>query len=202
MQGDRPGIRRALSVPEEIRLIAGAKHGDHGSFETLVDHYMGRAVAVARGYVGNREDALDMAQEAFYRVYRALDRFREGERFAPWFFKILRNTCLNFLDKRRRGKAFSIHGQTEDDTDMPLPDEAPGPCEDSEIRESQQELWKSLEKLPMKHREIILLRHFQELDYQAMADVLEVPIGTVMSRLFHARRKLKEVMLPYMEAHK
>ncbi|MHC5072625.1 MAG: RNA polymerase sigma factor, partial [Planctomycetota bacterium] len=96
----------------------------------------------------------------------------------------------------------SIHGQTEDDTDIPLPDEAPGPSEDSEIRETQQELWKSLERLPMKHREIILLRHFQELDYQSIADVLEIPIGTVMSRLFHARRKLKEVMLPYMEAHK
>ena len=199
MRGDRAGIRRALSVPEEIRLIAGAKHGDHGSFETLVDHYMGRAVAVARGYVGNREDALDMAQEAFYRVFRALDRFREGERFAPWFFKILRNTCLNFIDKRRRARAYSIHGKTEDDADMPVCDEAPGPSEDSEIRETQKELWKSLELLPMKHREIILLRHFQELDYQSIADVLEIPIGTVMSRLFHARRNLKEVMQPYME---
>lgn len=160
---------------------------------------MGRAVAVARGYVGNREDALDMAQEAFYRVFRALDRFREGERFAPWFFKILRNTCLNFLDKRRRRRAFSIHGQTEDDPDMAVPDEAPHPAEDSEIRETHRELWKGLEKLPMKHREIILLRHFQDLDYQAIADVLEIPIGTVMSRLFHARRKLREVMEPYME---
>ncbi len=80
-----------------------------------------------------------------------------------------------------------------------MPDEAPGPSEDSEIRETQQELWKSLQKLPMKHREIILLRHFQELDYQSIADVLEIPIGTVMSRLFHARRNLKEVMQPYME---
>lgn len=199
MQGDRSGIRRALSVPEEIRLIAGAKHGDHGSFETLVDHYMGRAVAVARGYVGNREDALDMAQEAFYRVFRTLDRFREGERFAPWFFKILRNTCLNYLDKRRRQRAYSIHAQTDDDTDMPVVDEAPDPHQDSEIRETHQELWKSLQKLPMKHREIILLRHFQDLDYQSIADVLEIPIGTVMSRLFHARRKLKDVMEPYME---
>jgi len=199
MRGDRSGNRRALSVPEEIRLIAGAKHGDHGSFETLVDHYMGRAVAVARGYVGNREDALDMAQEAFYRVFRALDRFREGERFAPWFFKILRNTCLNFLDKRRRRRALSIHGQTEDDLDIPVPDDAPHPGEDSEAREIHKELWRGLEKLPMKHREIILLRHFQELDYQAIADVLEIPIGTVMSRLFHARRKLRDVMEPYME---
>lgn len=199
MQGDRSGTRRALSVPEEIRLIAGAKHGDHGSFETLVDHYMGRAIAVARGYVGNREDALDMAQEAFYRVFRALDRFREGERFAPWFFKILRNTCLSFLDKRRRSRSFPIHGQTEEDSDVPVSDGAPGPGENSALRETHRELWKCLQELPMKHREIILLRHFQELDYQSIADVLEIPIGTVMSRLFHARRKLREIMQSSME---
>ena len=163
---------------------------------------MGRAIAVARGYVGNREDALDMAQEAFYRVYRALDRFREGERFAPWFFKILRNTCLNFLDKRRRRRAISIHGQTEDDTDLSLPHKGIGPSEGSEVLEAHQELWKGIEKLTMNHREIILLRHFQDLDYQSIADVLEIPIGTVMSRLFHARRKLKEVMQPYMETQR
>ena len=73
------GSRSPLTVAEEIRLITGAKHGDHGNFETLVELYMGRAIGVAMGYVGNRDDAIDMAQDAFYRVYKHLDRFREGE---------------------------------------------------------------------------------------------------------------------------
>ena len=67
------GNRAPLTVAEEIRLIAGAKHGDHANFETLVDLYMGRAIGVAMGYTGNRHDAVDMAQDAFYRVYKHLE---------------------------------------------------------------------------------------------------------------------------------
>ncbi len=122
MHGETPGSRGPLNAAEEIRLIAGAKHGDHTSFETLVDRFMGRAMNVAMSYVGNRDDALDLAQETFYRVYKNLDRFREGELFAPWFFRILRNACLNFLEKRRRGRSFSIHAADPDGQDFPLPD--------------------------------------------------------------------------------
>ena len=188
-----------MTVAEEIRLIAGAKHGDHGNFQTLVDLYMGRAIGVARGYVGNRDDAVDMAQDAFYRVYKHLDRFREGERFAPWFFRILRNCCLNFIDRRRRSRQVSMHGKDDDDTGIPLPDDAQGPAAAMEDLEVNREIWSAMEKLRLKHREIILLRHFQEMDYAAIAEVLEIPIGTVMSRLFHARKQLKVLLDPYME---
>ncbi len=193
------GSREPLSVAEEIRLIAGAKHGDHANFETLVDLYMGRAIGVAMGYVGNRHDAVDLAQDAFYRVYKHLDRFREGERFAPWFFRILRNCCLNFIDKRRRSRAVSIHPKDDDSVGIPLPSNAPGPTADTESRELSQEIWMAMVQLSLQHREIILLRHFQDLDYAAIAEVLEIPIGTVMSRLFHARKKLGVLLDPYME---
>jgi len=188
-----------LEVAEEIRLSAGAKHGDHASFETLVDRFMGRAITVAAGYTGNRDDALDMAQEAFYRVYKSLDRVREGERFSPWFFKILRNACLNFLDKRRRSRAFSIHAADEDGNDFPIPDGALTPPEASVLAESQRQFWHAVERLTLNHREIILLRHIEGLDYASIASVLDIPIGTVMSRLFHARQKLKQALEPYME---
>ena len=188
-----------MEAAEEIRLIAGAKHGDHASFEALVDRYMGRAVNVAVNYVANREDALDLAQESFYRVFKNLHRFREGERFAPWFFRILRNTCLNWLEKHRRVRKFSIHAKDDEGEDYPLPDGALSPPNQAEQQEAQQEFWKALEKLSMKHREIIMLRHFEDLEYAEIAAVLDIPIGTVMSRLFHARRRLKEALEPYME---
>ncbi len=181
-------------------MIAGAKHGDHSSFETLVDHYMGKAVTIAMGYVGNRDDALDMAQEAFYRVYKTLDNFREGEPFAPWFFRILRNACLNFLDKRRRRRALSIHARDDDRADMALPDSSSGPAQRAETGEASVQFWLALEKLSLNHREIIMLRHFEDLEYAAIAQVLEIPIGTVMSRLFHARQNLRQVLEPYMES--
>ena len=161
---------------------------------------MGRAIAVASGYVGNRDDALDLAQEAFYRVYKSLDRFREGEPFAPWFFRILRNACLNFLEKRRRGRSLSIHAVDPDGQDMPLPDDAPSPFENTEASEEQLQLGRAIQKLSRKHREIIWLRHFESLDYASIAATLDIPVGTVMSRLFHARQKLKEALEPYMES--
>jgi RNA polymerase sigma-70 factor (ECF subfamily) len=190
-----------LNAAEEIRLIAGAKHGDQGSFEALVHRFMGKAMAVAMTYVGNREDALDLAQEAFYRVYKSLGRFVEGEPFAPWFFRILRNACLNFLERRRRGRAFSIHAKDQEEDDYPLvDDDAQAPLDSVEASEEQRQLIKALHELPLKHREIIWLRHFEELDYASIAKVLDIPIGTVMSRLFHARQRLKAALEPYMES--
>jgi RNA polymerase sigma-70 factor (ECF subfamily) len=188
-----------LDEAEEIRLITDAKHGNHASFEALVDRYMGGAISVAMGYTGNRADALDLAQEAFYRVFKNLDRFRDGERFAPWFFRILRNACLSFLEKRRRRRSFSIHAASDDESDYPLPAGSLAPHAEAEAKEAQQQFWQALERLPLKHREIIMLRHFEELDYASIAQTLEIPIGTVMSRLFHARQKLKQALEAYVE---
>jgi len=200
MHGKPTGSQTPLNTAEEIRLITEAKHGDHASFENLVDRFMGRAMSVAMSYVGNREDALDLSQEAFYRVYKNLDRFREGEPFAPWFFRILRNACLNYLQKRRRRRSFSIHARDDSEGDFPLPDESSDPTAPTESREAQKQLWDGIEKLSVAHREIIWLRHFEDMDYATIAEVLEIPIGTVMSRLFHARQKLKAALTPYMES--
>lgn len=197
-----PGRRGALEAAEEIRLVISARRGDHQSFEALVDRYMGKAVMVAVSYVGNRDDGLELAQEAFYRVYKTLDRFREGEPFAPWFYRILRNACLNFLQKRKLRRTTSIHRKDEDDTDMPLPAGCLQPHEQAVTDETRRQFWLALEQLPDKHREILMLRHFEDLDYAAIAAVLEIPIGTVMSRLFHARQKLRNLMSDYMEGRR
>lgn len=203
MQNAPPSSRRDLQLAEEIRLIAGAKHGDHASFETLVDLYMGKAMTVARTYTRNRDDALDLTQEAFYRVYRSLDRFREGEPFAPWFFKILRNTCLSWIDSHRRRRHLSLDAPFAGDDDGHTPTHpdlaAIRPEASLETGEERQMLHRAMGSLPMMHREILMLRHFEDLDYASIAKVLEIPIGTVMSRLFHARRKLKAALDAYME---
>ncbi len=191
-----------MNAVEEIRLISGAKHGDPHSFEALVDRYMGRATRVAYGYVGNRDEALELAQEAFFRVFKALDRFRDGEPFAPWFFRILRNACISYIQKHRKPGHFSMHqtGRDGDDTKIEFADARTiTPDQHAELSETQKQFWACMEKLSMNHREIIMLRHFEDLEYAAIAEVLEIPIGTVMSRLYHARRKLRDVIEPYME---
>ncbi len=206
MHHDPSSSRGDLQLAEEIRLIAGAKHGDHASFETLVDRYMGKAMTVARTYARNRDDALELTQEAFYRVYRSLDRFREGEPFAPWFFKILRNTCLSWIEKHRRRRQFSLDAPFAGDEDGAAPThpdhKTVRPEAATELGEERRKLHEAMAGLPLMHREILVLRHFEDLDYASIAKVLEIPIGTVMSRLFHARRKLKAALDDYMESHR
>ena len=85
---------------------------------------------------------------------------------------------------------------------MALPDGALTPSQRIERSELKQKFWQALEKLPLKHREILILRHFEELEYAAIAEVLQIPIGTVMSRLYHARQKLRQLLEPYVEGKK
>jgi RNA polymerase sigma-70 factor (ECF subfamily) len=182
-------------IDDESGWNARAKRGDHRAFEILAETYMGRATAVAMGYMGNRDEALDLVQETFYRVYKTLDRFRDGEPFAPWFFRILRNACISYLEKYRKPRHFSTAAVTEEgEPDYQLPDESLTPAVQVERSEAKDVCWQGIAKLPLKHREILILRHFEDMDYARIADVLEIPIGTVMSRLFHARRKLKSIL--------
>jgi RNA polymerase sigma-70 factor (ECF subfamily) len=200
---DSTGTDRAAETAEEVRLISGAKHGDHRCFEVLVERYMGPAIQVALGYVRNRDDAADLAQEAFYKVFRSLGSFRDGEPFAPWFFKILRNACLTFLERRKKRRAWSIHGSEDDDRPDFEPADGQGLCprERAEMAEVERAFWDALETLSDRHREIVLLRHVQDLDYAQIAEVLDIPIGTVMSRLFHARQRLRVALREFMEGH-
>lgn len=200
MPAPRTGSPPTLPVVDEIRLVLGAKNGDPTSFEHLVERYHGKAIGVAMGYVRNRDDAADLAQEAFMRAWRALHTFRDGEPFAPWFFRILRNACLSWLDRRRTRKAISIHQVGDEDAPAwDLADPVGRRPEDLvDSRESSHAFQAALQQLSLAHREIILLRHMQGLEYAAIAEVLGIPIGTVMSRLFHARRKLREILKDWL----
>ena len=189
-----------MPVVDEILLVSGAKNGDAASFEALVERYLGKAIGVAMGYVRNRDDAAELAQEAFFRAWRALSGFRDGEPFAPWFFRILRNGCLTFLERRKTRRTVSIHASAEEDApawDLADPS-GRRPEELVDSQHSHDAFRAALQKLSLPHREIILLRHVQDLEYAAIAEVLGIPIGTVMSRLFHARRKLRELLSAWL----
>jgi RNA polymerase sigma-70 factor (ECF subfamily) len=182
---------------EATRLMNLAKRGDRGAFDRLVEGLQGRTLAIAQGLVGSREDALELSQEAFLKTYRARASFRDGESFVPWFNRILRNTCFSFL--RRRGK-LGLHsldapsGDTArgDSRGLDIADERGSAASHFSTKERARVFWETLDTLSPKDRRILQLRHFDELSYQEIAERLEIPIGTVMSRLFHARRRLRE----------
>jgi RNA polymerase sigma-70 factor (ECF subfamily) len=141
---------------------------------------------MAVGYVGNRDDAMDAVQKAFIRIHRSLGRFRLGEPFFPWFYRIVRNTALNQRrdETRHRGDC-PLEWVTE-------PARLPSPLQAAEAEELRVRLWEAVERLSDESREVFLLYTFQGLKYREIADLLDIPLGTVMSRLHGARRRIRQ----------
>jgi RNA polymerase sigma-70 factor (ECF subfamily) len=183
--GSEPHV---LSPEEETRAIAACQNGDRDAFEQLVRCYTGRAMGLARYMLRDHAQAEDMSQEAFVRAFRAIERFDLTQPFFPWFYRILKNCCLTALRKRkRRGVVFSI--DTEDSPPVEGPPSNPGrKAEHSELRA---QIDKALTRVNDNHREILMLAHFEELAYKEIAACLDIPVGTVMSRLWAARQALK-----------
>ncbi len=181
--------RRLEDGPQaDLRDIERFLSGDVGGFEALVERYRRQAYAIALGLTGNHDDAMDALQKALLRVHRALPRFHRELPFFPWLYRIVRNAALNQKrdEKRHRGE-------------VPLEwvrkaDGQPSPLEQTVAGDLRERLWVCLEELPLEQREVFLLYHFQGLKYRQIAKVLNVPIGTVMSRLHAARLQLRRCL--------
>lgn len=173
---------RSAEIGKETLLAW--KGGSVRAFEEIVRVTMRRAFAVAVGIVGNEEDARDLSQEAFMAAHRARATFDIERPFFPWFYRILRNRCLNFVRSRSGRREISVDVLVE----RPCAEESP---EGRMIRRERAEaVWRSIQELTPEHREIIVLRTFQELSYREIAEALGISEGTVMSRLFYARKAL------------
>lgn len=175
-------------LESEQALLRRARDGDREAFAGLVRLHRGEAMQVALGFLGNEEDALDLTQEAFLRALSHMHRFDASRPFFPWFYRILRNLCFNFLAKRGR------HGECplmlESDGGIDPRGRGDNPLQDLAASERADHIWRALCALGTDHREIILLRHFRDYSYQEIADTLAIPRGTVMSRLYYARGAL------------
>jgi len=168
--------------------------GDREAFGPIVESYRRRAYFTALGLVGNREEAYDLSQEAFVRAFRAIGRFDPAREFAPWFFRILRNLCASAHARRKTRREDSLEKLREDGREFPAGDRF-SPELLAERNEAAERVWRGLAELDAKHREVVVLKDLQGYGYREIAEILDIPIGTVMSRLYHARRKLKEKLL-------
>lgn len=181
---------------DEQRAIAACQRGDRQAFELIVRRYTARALGAARTLVHDHALAEDAAQDAFVRAFRAIRRFRPGEPFYPWLYRILRNSCLTTL--KRRGKP----GPSLDHEDAPPPPAPPSdPAAELAKGELRAAVREAMTHLSEPHREILHLSHFEGLAYKEIADCLGIPIGTVMSRLWAARQALRKVLAPRMAGH-
>jgi RNA polymerase sigma-70 factor (ECF subfamily) len=177
--------------PDDNTLVAQALGGRIESFKCLVEKYKKPAFFFARAMVGNSEDAYDLSQEAFIRVHRHLERFDPAYTFRTWFFHILSNLCKNHL--RRRSSRGAQTGSTETIERLAAPVSG-RPDAVYQRAETRRIIGEAIDELPEKFREIIVLSHFDEMSYGQIAEVLDIPRGSVMSRLYYARRKLREIL--------
>ena len=178
-----------VTIDPERDLIQRWKRGDKRAFEALVRRHMTDAFYVAYGYVGNAEDARDLSQEAFIKAYQARARFDEERPFYPWLYRILKNHCLNFVTRGRH------HISLDDENEhREIASPAATALEDMEENERKRLVRVAIDRLSEDHREIIVLKNFKEHSYKEIAEVLGIPIGTVMSRLFYARQALRIII--------
>ena len=170
--------KTSLSDTEAIHAI---RAGDREAYRTVVERYMKRAYGIALTFVRNPQDAMDVSQMAFIRAYRNLRRYDPSRPFFPWFYRILRNICLDHLKRASRR------------CEIPLDDIAVLGTADRDL-ELRQVLWRAMEELPDEQREAVMLYYFQGMSYKEIAEILEKPVGTVMSSLHYAKRKLRSVV--------
>ncbi len=179
-------------LENEREILLRWKNGDKAAYEALVRHYMTDAFLVAQGFVGNAEDARDLSQDAFIKAYQARERFDVERPFYPWLYRILKNHCLNYL---KRGRKYTVPLYYEDNPERErFESSEPTPMEVMESRERKRMVRAAVDELSDDHREIIVLKNFKGLAYAEISEVLEIPIGTVMSRLYYARKMLKKII--------
>jgi RNA polymerase sigma-70 factor (ECF subfamily) len=175
-------------------LLCQTKAGDIAAYGVLVERYRKKAFFGALAWVGHREEALDITQEAFARGYQAIARFDTSLPFYPWLYRIVRNLCFSHLRKSGGRRTVSL-SSTQDDADAPqmdVPDARFDPRTLASRSEVGETVWHAINALSARDREIIIMNHFLEMSYQETADALTIPIGTVMSRLYYARQRLRE----------
>jgi len=194
--GNRP--RGRGESDEQLMLNVG--QGDRNAFDELVRRYSSRMVNVAYQVLGDRELAEDVAQETFLRAYKSAARYRQISKFSTWLYTIALNLCRNEL-RRRKFKTYSLEGIAERDEDskirMDIPDEKTQPDLEMERREAGTLVRQALESLPEKFRAPLVLRDIQELTYEEISEILNLPEGTVKSRINRGRMRVKEILRPY-----
>lgn len=191
----------ALSTPSaDAELIPLARNGQAEACTELVTRHRQAAFLFALQLLGNRDDALDVTQDALLRFVTTLGRFDAGRPIRPWLFRIVRNCARDLMRRHRVRQTESLDDHDEDSTPRVVVDPAPDPEAVATRRQLQARVWHALAALSEPHREILVLRDYQDLAYAEIAQALDIPIGTVMSRLHAARRALRQLLAPHLSA--
>jgi RNA polymerase sigma-70 factor, ECF subfamily len=184
---------------DDRELVERCQRGDLAAFEALVEKYRQRVWRLAVNVLRDQEDAWDVAQEAFVRAWQALPTFRGQSAFYTWLFRIAMNLASDRLRQRgASGRAFGTERVPEEDFERLMVDQDSGPDDEAARTETRARIERALAALPAHHRTIIMLSDLEGLSYKEIAEVLDIPMGTVMSRLHNARKRLRDVLGPLL----
>jgi RNA polymerase sigma-70 factor (ECF subfamily) len=188
----------AADGPDDLQLVARSQAGDTAAFNELVTRYRTRAFSMIYQMTRNEQDAWDLAQDGFVKAWKSIGRFRGQSSFYTWLYRILMNVTIDALRKK------SIQSGTEFDDAIGLQQIEPGaataphtemqPAEKLSDQEIRSRIDAAIEKLSPEHRAAIVMREIDGLEYSEIAEQMECSIGTVMSRLFYARKKLQALL--------
>ena len=189
---------RRREADEDREFIKLAQGGDQAAFRRLVERHQRRAFAIAMGLVRDENDAREIVQEAFLRVYRGLDSFQGSSSFFTWLYRIVTNLAIDLMRKpgRRDAGLREDRAIDEEPSEFPLVSRIDGadPIDVIRRREIAARIQAALDALPTYHRGVILMREVEGMSYEEMAQAMGVSKGTIMSRLFHARQKLQKAL--------
>jgi RNA polymerase sigma-70 factor, ECF subfamily len=184
-----------LASASDRDLVASAVSGIDGGFEELVKRYQRPISAYVYRMVGDYDAALDLTQEIFIKIYASLSRYRVEFKFSTWIYKIAHNAAIDHL-RRSSGRERSLVAGTDNEHyELPLESHAPSPEQQSEREERRVQIETVIHSLPMAYRELIILRHSQDLTYEEIVEVTGLPLGTVKNRLFRARDMMRQQFL-------
>ena len=191
-----PKLKRDYPSAADPQLVEWSRGGDMEAFEELVARHRDKIFARAILMVRNEEEALDLSQEAWVKAWQRLVQFQGESSFATWITRIVINLCLDHLRRQKRVRAESVEALEEESggVERQMPVELVNPTEGLEKEEMRQRIDEAMEKLTDAHRTVLMLHEFEGLEYKEIAKRVGISIGTVMSRLFYARRRLAALL--------
>jgi RNA polymerase sigma-70 factor, ECF subfamily len=195
-----PGVAAvppADGQPEDAELVRRCQEGRHEAYEALVVRYRGRIYAMIMNMTGNDADAWDLSQDVFLKAWKALPRFEARSQFFTWLYRIAHNVTYDWLRKRKIGPGTEFDdalGQTPAAGAVTVPHAATAPDDKMRNKEVGARIAEALKDLSPEHRAVVLLKEVDGLSYQEIADTVGCSLGTVMSRLFYARKRLQTLL--------
>jgi RNA polymerase sigma-70 factor, ECF subfamily len=199
-----PEVRTSEERQRDLELVRRVQAGERGAFRELFDRHHRRAFAVAFGVLKHRQDALDVVQESFVKVHKHIASFQGTSSFYTWLYRIVMNLAIDQLRRRKTGRNVEYDDAVQKDGEAQSSDILPRMLDENPRkavirRELLQRMEAALAELPEYHRQVILLREVEGMSYEEMAEALDVPKGTIMSRLFHARKKMQSALAGYVD---